>query len=711
MGKLPNRRPAKKARVVPTEAVQNLSLSDNPIIQALASDVIQSNKAPVKEEVSKLIEKFSDPDASNRAWAASVVSTVASNDLQTRKSLLASNVLGHLISLLADPAQEVVVEALGTLRNLASLGDPGIPSDLFNKKIFTTFHKLMDQVGKVILEATNPDLSQEKQSVDVITSSCAIAESIISILWSMAETSTKLLNQVSQDKELEFMMLCLSISPDLPVSLADTTARCLLTISENNKDLFRHFFLKRPSYLRKIESVFQFSEKNSQAHSLVRVLAAGVLSNFHSLISPYNERQALNDSELTSLILFSPGFYATLLPVVSENIRTSSDIAILVDKALQQNFQENNGLETSKDIQLNDAKFAILSDALNVITDHHVALEILASLISEEKAEQDSEQDPEQVPEQDETMDCDSECEDKFSDKGEDTINELGNNVAEDTCVSELDPLVIFALDNVVPKLQGLATSHALAVNQATAQPQHKEIIEALVGLHQRALTCLNNLFSTLSSTMSNSLRVAASQKYSDGIRGLWDFLFQQASAYAKLTSRTSDQHESLNQAIACLWSLARFSGHIPLVLSPDHIDFLFGLATMSPCSNVNITAVGVLGFIAQRRPGFIDLNKRIGDLMISLIKPLTEDSCQSFELALGALNAIYDIYDDKDHDYDCNFVNGNYISVLQSSIIPLSIKKRKIDRRKDRDLREHADGTLINLKAFVKYKIEEAQS
>ncbi len=56
------------------------------------------------------------PDAAERKWACVAVSNLIQNDPSTRRLLQGKNIVGALITRLTDNEEEVVVEAMGSLR-------------------------------------------------------------------------------------------------------------------------------------------------------------------------------------------------------------------------------------------------------------------------------------------------------------------------------------------------------------------------------------------------------------------------------------------------------------------------------------------------------------------------------------------------------------------------------------------------------------------
>ena len=60
-------------------------------------------------------------DGAERKWACVAVSNLIQNDPSTRRLLQGKNVVGALITRLTDSEEEVIVEAMGSLRFVATL--------------------------------------------------------------------------------------------------------------------------------------------------------------------------------------------------------------------------------------------------------------------------------------------------------------------------------------------------------------------------------------------------------------------------------------------------------------------------------------------------------------------------------------------------------------------------------------------------------------
>lgn len=75
-----------------------------------------SNSNNTSQQLLPVLTKLSSSSDSDRAWAASTISTLISNDPATRRLFLGKNVLEKLVNLLSDSSGTVRVEGSGALR-------------------------------------------------------------------------------------------------------------------------------------------------------------------------------------------------------------------------------------------------------------------------------------------------------------------------------------------------------------------------------------------------------------------------------------------------------------------------------------------------------------------------------------------------------------------------------------------------------------------
>lgn len=88
------------------------------------------------------------------------------------------------------------------------------------------------------------------------------------------------------------------------------------------------------------------------------------------------------------------------------------------------------------------------------------------------------------------------------------------------------------------------------------------------------------------------------------------------------------------------------------------------------------------------------------------LVQRLTSTSpSPSAEMLVSLLNAVIDIYSDETRSYDSVFVENCYLQVLSGIVGKVRAEVKKIDKRRERNLRTRGDEVYENLVAFIKYR------
>ncbi|KAK4700471.1 hypothetical protein P7C70_g5779, partial [Phenoliferia sp. Uapishka_3] len=197
-------------------------------------------------EVTNLLEKLRSQEVDERVWASvrpalslSWCRTVAAYTFCVRRLqaalsgmlltlppvtlrlLLSKNLIGLLIERLSDSSDSVVVESLGALRNLAVTSPLSLISEMHNKRILlplTTTHlpllatMLPSMLGPAPAPITAPLPSTPAQREDAQVENEKVehrrrlywdwTENVVFILWSLAESNTKILaslNAIGED--------------------------------------------------------------------------------------------------------------------------------------------------------------------------------------------------------------------------------------------------------------------------------------------------------------------------------------------------------------------------------------------------------------------------------------------------------------------------------------------------------------------------------
>lgn len=71
----------------------------------------------------------------------------------------------------------------------------------------------------------------------------------------------------------------------------------------------------------------------------------------------------------------------------------------------------------------------------------------------------------------------------------------------------------------------------------------------------------------------------------------------------------------------------------------------------------------------------------------------------------ISLVNALIDIYADETRDYDVVFRESGYLEGLTSTVGGVRAAVRKVDKKKERELRIRGEEAVENLTAFIKYR------
>ncbi|KAK9474166.1 armadillo-type protein [Dipodascopsis tothii] len=223
--------------------------------------------------------------------------------------------------------------------------------------------------------------------------------------------------------------------------------------------------------------------------------------------------------------------------------------------------------------------------------------------------------------------------------------------------------------------------------------------VNTLVGhadLRSRALNCLNNLAWTLNTVCATAPQWLA---YAEA---LW-------TSCAGLLKDAADV-EIQTACVGIMWAAAKsFGGAVPVEL--DDVRWLTTLlhnAAGDDTLELRVRIVGLLGVLGMRQ-GRLEITKEVSVLLFTLaaLVPKTEPA-----VAIEALNALFDVFGDQAYDYDAElFVRGGMLKRLTDVQPQIKQMAKKIDKRKNLELRTKADEVAINLQRFIAYKRDEQKT
>ncbi|KAF9169583.1 hypothetical protein BGX21_010536 [Mortierella sp. AD011] len=660
------------------------------------------------ETILPLISKLSSPDANERAWAAAGASNLLMHDAATRRLMLSKNLIGALVERLTDSVHEVVVEALGALRNLTVVGGEEVINEMYNKNVLTPVTALIPNLGTMIDSMfsgpaiTSAEHEKRKTVWDW-------ADNVISIIWAMSENSEKALKFVNKLNLIPFLMSFMSNVDKVPPKVTVAAAQCLYTLTDDNPDC-RVVFVKNPEYITPIMNILTLSV-NAEQELLIKTLACGIVINLRSVIVPKD-----SETDFSSI-------HSSILPVLSGALnydlqKASAEAAAAAQIANAQKQQEPDLSKPNQPATTEEQTLAAIETRLQTL---QLSLELIANICTESVEgveEEEEEWKDEAINDDDMDADDDNEAEvDNFDEKKDDGIDENTlremEQLAAATSETPMDlsghPIINILTNIVFPALINLATPTPLSFppQEVPTPPTVAPLVTSqLATTHLRAIEALNNFLLTMADAVPGKWWYKTRRSEAEQC---WTWLFQQAGTVAGKGVKVGAEEKGqemrgivLDAIVGCLWTLARgLDANVPL--DESHIPALMGTYSSTTSDSMRVKTIGCLSVIA-RSQGAIETNKVIGEFLINLLK-----NNPSTEACVEALNGIYDIYADAEFDYDLPvYVQGNFNQELQGMVKMVRFKVRNVDRRKNRDLRDRGDEAVLNLTAFIKYKEKE---
>ncbi|CAG8488637.1 16730_t:CDS:10 [Cetraspora pellucida] len=680
-------------------------IKSNPIIDESVFTSLDENDTLKLQNILEsgdtlpVIKQLYSPDAKERAWASSCSSNLILGDRKIRRLLLSQNLISALIERLTDD-YEITQEALGTLRNLTVVGEHEICVEMYSKDIITPLMALLPKVSEIIDNILRGVPVKSDPIADARKTIWKFAENIICIFWALSETSQEILRSINNTNIVPFLMSCLIQSNAIPTNTVVAAAQCLHTLTDENPDIHIHF-QQNQQYIQSLLNIIKFDESNpSSTENLlfIKVLCCGILSNICSVVD-------LSTSKSESTLYLNDYLIPVLVSCLTFDINKAANEAI-------ENVSEIENAQDSEPIK-EHPKFTIPTaennlNSINVrLTTLQLALEILTKIF----------------------LDCFSNDgdDDGWQDEPQEDNDIMSANVKEDTNIMEDIIMMNGSQPDKQSKIHSILNTYAtiilpnlfklacpthlsfpeqLGPNVLSMPSATPEITSSLATVHLRAIECINNFLLIMVDNVEDKWWFT---QHRDDAKQTWAFLFELSG---QITGKgigepgQENRDKILDVLIGCLWTLTRgLEGDVPV--TDDQIHGLIGCYELDVCNTMRVKVIGTLGVIARRQNAIND-NKLIGTFLLNILSSLKNDLA-SPECVIEVLNAIYDIYADKDFDYDEPvFVQGGYLPLLESMVDAVRKMTKSIDKRTTRDLRLRADEAYENLIAFIKYKRDE---
>ncbi|RIA98596.1 armadillo-type protein [Glomus cerebriforme] len=693
MGRVPNKKKSRSAKSSIMNNVYNLDLEDE--VDNITDSQVHSSRSLAALPV---IKQLSSVDSTERAWAASCASNLIAGEENIRRLLLSKNLIRLLIERLTDDVYEVVYECIGTLRNLTAIGEYEICAEMFNKDILTPLMMLISKISTII-DNLLKGISYESDPIEGARKNIWIfTENIICILWALSETSQKALRRINNMNIVPFLMDFFTHIEKIPPKTVVAAAQCLHTMTDDNSDIYIQF-QQNPQYAQILLNVVNLeinetSTNLNDNHLLMKVLCCGVILNLDSIII-----STVTESDFNIHII---NYLKSCLDYDIESAANDSiELASNIGTSKFVTKHPKDDLPTAE-----EEKLISINSRLTTL---QLALELLTKICLEWFSQDDDNL-------QDEAQNDYEIVTDNFN-KIMDIDDSISNNY-DQSLLNRQEHLILntFATD-IIPNLIRLSRPTSLSYpeqlghNVIPVKSVAPTITESLATVHLRAVECMNNFFLAMVDIVEEKWWFI---KHRDAAKDTWTRLVEVAKLVAgkgiKVGAEDPGQKMRgavLEALIGCLWTLARgLNGD--LLLAENQILAFIQCYKSTISESMRVKLIGTLGAIARRQNAIED-NKLIGTFLIEIIQDLSRTNSPSIDCIAESLNAIYDVYADKDFDYDEPvFVREGYLNILESIVNNVHNMAESIDKQKSRDQRFRMDEVYINLVAFIKYKKDE---
>ncbi|KAK6350254.1 hypothetical protein TWF696_006489 [Orbilia brochopaga] len=671
-----NRRKQSEPRPRRKAAATTLFLdSDSPPSTSTAeNEVIRDQK------ILPIINGIQAASPADRAQHLNAATSIV-EDAQCRKLLLREHIVRVVMEQsLLDPAQDVVAAAWVLLDKLVEYEGHDVSVHLFRKGILKLVDSTIDNLDSTI-NTIQTDTKAVPPAIQLLLWSCTT--SIISLLTGLGEATLDLLKAISAPKILAFASkLLVRATPDQVQTVATVF---LDRVTDSNAPAYK--ILSKDAEC--IAQLLRLASAKDVAALLRTAAACGALNN---LII-----QAPADDDFSHEHHISQAQLAELLTAVVQDA---------VSRPTSRDTQQ--ALYTSIDT---------LTDLTNNVTETFGRNATAANGINSVPDEMEEDADPDDAMDSDadgsDLEDEDDEVADE-SDSDSELPDELGADLDmvtgdEGTAAraSKRKPLPS-------PELTYLTIHTVRAILPIATSTPSDEPSRRITNASITLLSAIARAFAVIAAKPSRKLKFTLPHPllefYQAAATSIWDTVITPVLLSNSADINLADKMTTLAIHITAFAPSVSISHN-------QHRSFLALYNAAAAPVPLKAACVRVLANLAQcQGADRIPANKEIGTFFITTVNrlpylgdPVPDDVYP--EVIVACLDAIYDVYADKEFDYDEEvFVQLGFLKYLRSFVGRVKGMVKRIDKRKNPELRQSAEEALLNLNAFIKYKTQERE-
>jgi hypothetical protein len=631
-------------------------------------DPIARNEAKDEEtrqqKILPLIAQLSSATAGDRATAISAIIAMA-EDTRLRELLLKEKLVQTVMTQsLSDSSEEIVAEAYGLLRNLVIEEGYDVAIFMYRQDILTPAEASLTTVKTAL--GNGPD-TMAAMTNDQRTLVFEYLENVLGLLSALAvsdetifEAITKKLVDIGRfagDLLLYLKQLHgLSKKVVVPKQVVDAVTEFVYVLSEANSEFVKQF---------PVSAADEIIEADSS--SISKIHANGLKYNV------YVESRVQKSDEVSADVILE--IMKSIVSIVG---------TINIEEARQAvKPMIENAADPATIQQANLRSISARSD-INAV---QVSLELLAA-IAETIAVDPSLIYGKPVHEEDKTDDVGDEMEEAI----------ISDDAYFEKAIAETEHM---ADDDDIE-----ADSHHTLGEDATVNYLHQSVLPliskylSVPEMTSRAMAALNNTTWTLAAKIP-----IEDTEWNQHAQELYTNVFEYLS---------SDQIDVLTGCVGVLDGIAKaFKGEVPaeidgkslVVMLVDLCSRIKETYATDEWSGFVIRTVSLVGCLGMT-PNRMETTKQAADFLFSIIDgPLGVPAL----ILVEALNAIFDLFGDKEYEYDESlFVQPGRLNDLKQTLPKIRQAARKIEKKKDPQLRHVTDQAALNLVRFIDYKSKE---
>ncbi|KAI5474969.1 Ankyrin repeat protein [Pseudohyphozyma bogoriensis] len=727
-----------------------------------------------ESEVVQVLDKLKSADAADRVSASSALAGMLLDlPAVSLRLFLSKNLIGILIERLGDKEDDVVVECLGCLRNLAVTQPPSLLSEMFNKKLLPGLLRSLGTLSPLLASQLTPhkpitaplpstpaqrDAAQEandkiEQRRQVYWDWC---DNLLTLLWCLSESTKKILASLNGEGVAEgIIKFCLELlgnlegeqeegkkkskkSQKVPLFVGLTAAQTLHSLLSQNPPAHTHAF-HHPS-LESLPALLStpLSGDATDVQQL-RVLIFGIVLELsaHKKAKKWDWKEVLEGK-------------VNVLTAGLEKVDLG-DVVKSAEKSV------GGGTETNPTLTAAEKTLSTLQLSLEVLGSWCTSLDLaaLSSSAAEDGEEwggiaegqdddgdigmmeddagvfggsDDEDEDDEAAEENDDMMD-DSEDANFGGELSSDALSLISNLPA---ILLRLSTPTSISFATVAPTPSTSVPASAIPTSTTAIGPtvpaELAGLSETLTTVHVRALECLNNLFITLSSSKADVFALVGEET----VNKIWEDVLgavqreslsggKQAAVAGEEDEVEERRMEVVMAGVGVAWGLARLGVDKPgkLIVGPGTTPFLTNLFAQHPFATASTPAgestrvriAGILSCVGRRGGVSNEENAAIGTFLLSVLPDGKTPSPlnPTAEVLIQTIDSIIDLYADEESSWDSVFRTGGFLQRLEGAIPGVRAATKKIDRKRFPTLRNRADGALDNLVAFAGYRKDVA--